>query len=80
MQEEVDVPEIAPYQKLQGIFNEDEKPVLSANGKSVLDDILGKDPEPEKSIFQKFINFFKSIDSKLFPKGPKMTNIYHKRK
>jgi len=77
---ENDVPEISPYEKLQNIFHENEEPTLTKNGKVVLDDIFGKDPEPKKSFFQKIVDFFKSIDSKLFPKGPKMTNIYHKRK
>ena len=74
------IPEISAYRKLQLIFNEGEDQKLTEKGRDVLDEMFGKDPEPNPTFLEKLYRFFKSIDSKLFPKGPKITNIYHRRK
>ena len=76
-----EIPKISPYRQLQNIFNEGEEPQLTQRGKDVLDELLGKDPEPVPSFWDKIVNFFKSIDSKLFPKASKMGDgRYHRRK
>ena len=78
MQDEIE--KLPPYKRLQEIFNQGEDPKLTKHGKSIIDDLIGKEPELPKSMWDKFIGIFKSIDDKLFPKGPKITNIYHRRK
>lgn len=76
-----EIPKVGAYQQLQNLFDEGEEPQLTKRGKEVLDELLGKDPEPIPTFWDKAKNFFKSIDEKIFPKTSKMGDgRYHRRK
>ena len=75
-----EIEKISPYNRLQEIFNTNENNTLTKRGEYVIGEIIGKEPDTKKTLWEKFVSFFRSIDGKIFPKGPKITNIYHRRR
>ena len=68
---------LPPYQRLKNILKEDDL-ILSDKGSKNLNSFLGIKPK-SPTILNKFVDFLKKIDSKIFAKKSKMTNMYIKR-
>lgn len=67
---------LPPYQRLKNLI--DDEPHLTDKGSKNLDDLLGIEYKP--TIWDKIKSFFLKIDSKIFAKKSKITNVYSKRK
>lgn len=67
---------LAPYQRLKSIFNEGE---LTQKGSNNLDAILGIEKKKESGILLFFKKIGIKIDSMIFKKPSKISNIPHKR-
>ena len=67
-----------PYKRLKSILTDGDP--LSEKGSDNLDELLGiKKEERKKTFIDKIISFFKKIDSSIFKKPGKITNMPHKR-
>lgn len=67
---------LPPYQRLKAIINDE--PHLTDKASKNIDSLLGIESSP--TLYDKIKDFFLKIDSKIFSKRSKITNVYSKRK
>ena len=68
---------LPPFQRLKMLI--DDEPTLTDKGSKNLDALLGVEPR-KPNILDKIKGLFIKLDSLIFAKRSKMTNIYSKRK
>jgi hypothetical protein len=79
--EEENLEKAAPYQRLQAILSEGKSASeleLTKKGRNNIDELLGIEEET-LTTWEKFKNFLKKIDSKIFSKPSKISNRFQKR-
>jgi hypothetical protein len=71
----IDDQKLPPYQRLKMLVNDE--PTLTDKASKNLDEILGVQNKP--TVWDKIKELFNKIDSFIFAKRSKITNIYTKR-
>lgn len=75
--EEDNIEKLPPYKRLQAILSDGSEPTLTEKANDNINSLLGLEDKP--TFWDRVKLFFNKIDSKIFSKGPKISNRYQKR-